>query len=278
MLKTSNLKDLVDKIRDHFRRWALYWVLSGVVLVLLLSVLTVTSAITGWPDVRGIFARDDQVKLKQDAKAVATEDLTKKLESRILPFATVNEINMTLYLPARLRYIKGIGYHESGNNKAFSLIPVGKCIKNENEWQVDVPLDSDCDIPKYYIMRSRGETTTATSVADVAMERKAYVLAPISGTVTKITPLIIYDQYDDVQIEVTPEGHPELRMAFLHIDDIRIKVGDTLKQGETIMGIPRDFTGLFESEIEDYIKPAYPHVHMQMNRYVPDEPPLSGAN
>lgn len=278
MLKTSNLKDLPDKIKNHFKRWALYWALSGVVLAMAISTLMLVSALTGWPDMRGIFAKGDQVKLKPDSKAVATEDMSKKLQSRILPFATVNEINMTLYLPARLRYIKGIGYHESGNDKAFSLIPIGKLLKNENEWQVDVPLTSDCEFPKYYIMRSRGETTTATSVADIGMERNALVLAPISGTVTKIQPLVIYDQFDDVQIEVMPEGHPELRMAFLHIDDVRIKVGDELKQGETVMGKPRDFTGLFESELEDYIKPSTPHVHMQMNHYVPDEPPLSGAN
>lgn len=268
----SNLKSLKDKIKSHFSRWALYWVLLGVLAVLAITVLVVVFAFTGWPHLRSPFAGKEAVRLTPDSKALATDEMSKKLASRILPFARVSEFNETLFLPARMGLIKGIGYHESGNNKAYSLEPIGKLIKNENDWKVDVPLGSNCAAPQYYIMESRGESTTATSVADIAMERNTPVLAPIDGTVTKVESLVIYDEYEDIQIEIMPAGHPELRMAFLHIDDIRIKVGDEVKQGQTMMGIPRDFTAAFKSELDDYIKPPFPHVHMQMNRYVPDQP------
>ena len=272
-----NLKSLKDKLKSHFNRWALYWALLGALAMAAITVIAVICAFTGWPALRNPFAGDESVKLTSDSKVLATDEMSKKLASRILPFARVSEFNETLFLPARMGLIKGIGYHESGNNKAYSLEPIGKLIKNENAWKVDVALNANCAAPQYYIMESRGETTTATSVADIAMERNTSVLAPIDGTVTRVEPIVIYDEYDDVQIEIMPAGHPELRMAFLHINDVRLKVGDEVKQGQTVMGIPRDFTGLFQSELDDYIKPPYPHVHMQLNRYVPDQQPMEGS-
>lgn len=194
------------------------------------------------------------------------------MESLILPFAQCKELGIVLYLPAALGDITGIGYHESGNNKAYSLEPIGSLEKNDNQYKVEVSLESQAAEPKYYIMESRGESTSATSVADVAIKKGKPVLSPIDGTVTNIEPIVIYGQYQDYQMEIMPDDHPDLRLAFLHIDQLKVDVGDNVVQGRSKLGFCRDFRSLFKSDIDKYLKVSQPHVHMQLNKYVPEQP------
>jgi murein DD-endopeptidase MepM/ murein hydrolase activator NlpD len=96
------------------------------------------------------------------------------------------------------------------------------------------------------------------------------VRSPVDGVVTKIKHIIIYETYDDLQMEIMPAGHADLRVAFLHLDQLRVKEGDSVRQGKTVLGVARDFRAVFHSEIEDYVKPAKPHVHVQLNKYIPE--------
>lgn len=227
------------------------------------------TGIVGWPHLTSIGRKP--VRLNNQSNLLATEGASRRLSTIILPFAEVPSVGIKLYLPAPVKDIKGIGYHESSHTKALSLEPIGRLVKNDNVYKMDVPLDKQAATPAYYVMESRGEYAAATTVADIAMTPATPVLSPVNGTVTRVESIVIYDVYDDVQIEVMPEGHPELRVAFLHVDEVKIKVGDTVLQGKTAIGIARDWRGVFASELDDYINPPQPHVHVQLNNFVPDE-------
>ncbi len=206
-----------------------------------------------------------KIKPATDTMETATGTAKKRTSKLILPFATVPDLGLTLYLYAPYMNIRGIGYHESSHTRAYSMTPIGQCVRNDNAWDTDVSLDSQAKLPTYYIMESRGEYAYGTTVADIAMDPGTPVLAPVSGTVSKIESKVIYDEYEDLQIEVVPDGLPNVRVAFLHIDQIKVKPGDKLTQGKTVMGIPRDWRPYFASELDDYIKPPMPHVHVQVN-------------
>ncbi len=222
--------------------------------------------------VSAVGADSDKIIVDPLSSIIGRTSTKEKMASLILPFAQCQELGIKLYLPAALGDIAGIGYHESGNNKAYSLEPIGSLEKNDNQYKVDVSLESQVAEPKYYIMESRGEATSATSVADVAIKKGKPVLSPIDGTVTNIEPIVIYGQYQDYQIEIIPDDHPDLRLAFLHIDQLKVDVGDVVVQGQTKLGFCRDFRSLFESDIDEYLKISQPHVHMQLNKYVPEQP------
>jgi hypothetical protein len=196
-------------------------------------------------------------------KAVTPEE---REQSVILPYASIPAEGLTLYLPNKYKNIRGIGYHESSHTRAIPMTPIGRLLVNDNYWDTDVELTSNLPLPTYNIMETRGEYATATTVADIAMDPDTPVLAPVSGIVIKIEPKIIYDEFDDVQIEMIPDGHANLRVAFLHIDNIKVKAGDHLVQGKTVMGIPKDWRGRIDAELDDYVKPPMPHVHIQVNR------------
>jgi hypothetical protein len=211
------------------------------------------------------------IKPAVDNMETGTDTAKKRTANLILPFATVPELGLKLYLYAPYKNIRGIGYHESSHTRAYSLTPIGQCLLNDNAWDLDVPLDSPAELPTYYIMKSRGEYAYGTTVADIAMDPGTPVLAPISGTVIKIESKVIYEEYEDLQIEVVPDGLPNVRVAFLHIDQIKVKAGDKLKQGKTVMGIPRDWRPYFASELDDYVIPPMPHVHVQVNTPEPGQ-------
>lgn len=261
----------MDFLKDHFRVWSLYWIFGIVVAVVLAAGIWTVVRIThiAWA------AREVKSVLKIEPASSVIETATgtakKRTSELILPFATVPELGLTLYLYAPYKKIRGIGYHESSHTRAYSLTPVGKCLRNDNAWDVDVALESQVEVPVYYIMESRGEYAAGTTVADIAMDSGTPVLAPVSGTITKIESKVIYDEYDDLQIEMIPDGLPNVRVAFLHIEKIQIKAGDKITQGKTVMGIPRDWRPYFASELDDYIKPPMPHVHIQVNRPQPEQ-------
>lgn len=259
----------MNAVKEHMRIWSLYWLAGAVLLIIVIlgvwGIKTVVEAATASRAVQQDMALKDSV-----GSGTVEKSLEKRAGALILPFATVAEFNLTLYLPAPYKNIRGIGYHESSHTRAYSMTPIGQLLKNDNPWDLDVELNSTAPLPTYNIMVSRGEYAYGTTVADIAMDPNTPVRAPISGTVSKIEPKVIYDEYEDRQIEVIPDGLPDVRVAFLHIDNIKIKPGDHLTQGKTIIGIPHDWRPYFASEIDDYVKPSMPHVHVQVDR---PEPP-----
>ena len=257
-------------VKEHMRVWSLYWFLGAVLLIIVI--------IGAWAVKTAVDAVAVSRAVQQDLAlkgGVGSGTVEKSLEKRagalVLPFATVAEFNLTLYLLAPYKNIRGIGYHESSHTRAYSMVPIGQLLKNDNAWDLDVELNSVAPLPTYNIMETRGEYAYGTTVADIAMDPGTPVRAPVSGTVIKIEPKVIYDEYEDLQIEVIPDGLPDVRVAFLHIDNIKIKPGDYLAQGKTTMGIPRDWRPYFASELDDYVKPSMPHVHVQVNRPEPGQ-------
>ncbi|MFA5867850.1 MAG: M23 family metallopeptidase [Actinomycetota bacterium] len=261
----------MNPVREHFRIWSLYWALGAVVvLALVAGAWTVTRvARSAWAAKAVKSAMT--IKPASDTIETATDTAKKRTSKLILPFATVPELGLTLYLYAPYKNIRGIGYHESSHLRAYSLTPIGQCLINDNGSDVDVSLDSKAQLPTYYIMETRGEYAYGTTVADIAMDPGTPVLAPVSGTVIKIESKVIYEEFEDLQVEVVPDGLPNVRVAFLHIDQIKVKPGDKVKQGKTVMGIPRDWRPYFASELDDYVKPPTPHVHVQVNTPEPGQ-------
>ncbi|MCQ2751741.1 MAG: M23 family metallopeptidase [Coriobacteriales bacterium] len=70
----------------------------------------------------------------------------------------------------------------------------------------------------------------------------ATVYSPVSGTVVKVKPYSLYnnDAYPDIEIHIQPDGHPELDVVLIHLENPCVKVGDRVKAGETSIATIRD--------------------------------------
>lgn len=256
-------------MRRHFNRWIFYWASGFLGLVIVFIVFGLFN-----PFKAERRKAEDSFSSKSYILSRAGRSLFVSGGSghnkSFLPFSEIKSLNIRLHLPAPYEDVVGVAFHEASNFKAFSLQPIGHLIRNDNYYKTDVPLDSQELLPNYFIMETRGEFQTATSAADIAMREGTPVRSPVDGVVTKIKHIIIYEAYDDLQLEIMPAGHPDLRVAFLHLDQLRVKEGDSVRQSKTVLGVARDFRSAFHSEIDDYVKPVYPHVQIQLNKYIPE--------
>lgn len=262
-------------LRRHFTRYMLYYLLALFLVVFIggiaVSVLLATKFVQREAQAR--FGPQSYVLSKEGKRNFLADRSSNQSSDLILPFCQVRSINLTVYLPGCYRDIAGIAYHEARNDKAFSLEPIGYLLKNDNTYKVDVSLDQKTPLPTYYIMETRYEDQSATSAADVAMKEGASVLSPVNGVVSKVESKILYGYYEDTQIEIIPLKCDDIRVVIIHVKEVKVSPGQIVKQGKTALGIPRDYREHFQSEIDDYVKPAHPHVQVQVNRYVPEAPP-----
>lgn len=258
-------------MRKHLNRWVFYWAPGFLGLVIVTVVFGLFNPFKAEKrKIEDNFSSKSYIPTRAGKSLFVSGGAGRVYDKSFLPFGEIKSLNIRLYLPAPYEDVTGVAFHEAGNSKALSQEPIGHLIRNDNPYKTDVPLDSGEVLPNYFIMESRGEYSAATTVADVAIREGTPVRSPIDGVITKVKHVVIYGGYDDLQVEIMPAGHPDLRVAFLHLDQLRIKEGDSVKQSKTVLGVARDFRSSFRSEIEDYVKPAVPHVHIQLNRFIPE--------
>jgi murein DD-endopeptidase MepM/ murein hydrolase activator NlpD len=116
-------------------------------------------------------------------------------------------------------------------------------------------------------MSSRGRRQAATSAADVALRRGTVVLAPTTGVVTSAKAYRLYGRYRDMRIAIRPDGVRGIAVVLIHVDRVTVRRGDRVFAGVTPIGVPRMFA--FSSQVNDYIGPGIPHVHIEVNTIGP---------
>jgi hypothetical protein len=175
------------------------------------------------------------------------------------PFASVH--GLRLYLPVPRPAL--VGYHEASYRVARALSPVGRCVRDYNRTKYKKPPPGPG--PAYFVMSSRGRGHPATSAADIAMAPGAVVRSPVTGVVVGTRPYRLYGRYPDVRIAIRPDAVRGIQVIVIHVQRVRIHRGERLFAGVTPLGVPRVFP--FRSQVNDYIGPGIPHVHIEVNSF-----------
>ncbi len=187
-----------------------------------------------------------------------------------LPFASVEARDLLLYFPAHLSEVIGIGFHESEKQEALTLRPVGGCYMRESTQTVSRSV-SFSRFPILFVMYSRSRRQTPTSAADVGVKPCTTIRSPVDGVVSKIQTYYLYSRYIDFRVEIQPNNHSELRVAIIHLDNTYVKVGDKVYSGKTELGKVRKLSENFDSQINEYLPENCDHIHIQVNKYVPEQ-------
>lgn len=170
-------------------------------------------------------------------------------------FAVVDGLD--LRLPGQR--IVTIGYHEA-REEHLDLAPRGTAVANHGLGPTPTSSDAGHD---YVILPTRGREGSPTSAVDVVLPAGEDVLAPISGRVVSVAPYLLYDEHEDLQVQIVPDGRPDLVVTLYHVDQVRVRIGQHVTAGETVIaGTARVFD--FVAQVEQWGRG--PHVDLRVHR------------
>lgn len=185
-----------------------------------------------------------------------------------LYFARVE--SLYLYLPVKIEQLRGVGFHEAEKTNAVTLEPLGECLENDNPYETRINYtNTDFFIfnrfPQYWIMLSRGRPTNATTACDIAISKGAKVKSVIDGYVYDIKPYLLYGYIPDYELWLRPANRYDYLVVILHLDELKVKIGERVLQGQTILGYPIDLSSDLNPDINKYLdENKSPHIHVEV--------------
>jgi hypothetical protein len=162
-------------------------------------------------------------------------------EQQWAPFAKAGDV--TVRLPsARVEFV---GFHQSNHEGARELTVLEGA-------------------PRPRTLESRGRLTDARTAADVVSDPDVEIRAPVTGTVKRSGTYVLYCKYSDDYAVIAPDVHPSWEVKVLHIDGVRVRPGDRVVAGQTVIAT-RPTKLPFASDTDRYsAKPPWPHVHIEV--------------
>jgi hypothetical protein len=190
-------------------------------------------------------------------------------------FATYRSLPLRLPVPAES--LTEIAFHQASGKSALSMetsLPdADMTAAGENRGTPKTTTASndtvvlEAQVLRMWRSNRSGEPDTA---ADVGAAPGTIVYAPVSGTVIGVKKYWLYGEYEDYEIHIQPEGWPEVDCVLIHIDNIRISVGDRVTGGVTPVAEIRLLSDRVDHQIGAYTSDGGDHVHIQLNQL--DEP------
>ena len=103
------------------------------------------------------------------------------------------------------------------------------------------------------------------TAVDMGGEPGTPVWSPVTGTVVAVKPYLLYDQHDDVELHIRPEGREDIDVVLIHITDVLVEPGDRVLGGVTRIASIRKMSDKIEVQLGGYTTNGGDHVHMQLN-------------
>jgi hypothetical protein len=172
------------------------------------------------------------------------------------PFATVGAVDL-LHPSSR---VERVAFHEANHDGARQLEVLATAV-------TPVTLESR--------ERGTGSRTAADIVADPGVE----VRAPVTGRVRRAGTYVLYCDHRDDYVVIEPDRHRGWEVKVLHIDGLRVRAGDRVVAGRTVIAL-RPTQLPFESQVDEAspVRPAWPHVHVEVvDPAIPDRPSAGGG-
>lgn len=172
------------------------------------------------------------------------------------PFAVA--AGLTLVHPAAR--IERIGFHESNHEGAR-------------------PLEALATAANPVTLEARERGTGAQTAADIVVDPATEIRAPVTGRVKRAGTYVLYCKHSDDYVVIAPDDRPGWEVKILHIDGVRVRAGDRVVAGQTVLA-PRATQLPFESQVDELrtVDPAWPHVHLEVvDPTIPNRPSPGGG-
>ena len=115
------------------------------------------------------------------------------------------------------------------------------------------------------VLEARERLTNGQTAADVVIDPAVEVRSPVTGRVKRAGTYTLYCKYSDDYVVIAPDANPKWEVKMLHIDGVRVRPGDRVEAGVTVIA-PRATQLPFESQVDELrtVEPAWPHVHIEV--------------
>lgn len=159
---------------------------------------------------------------------------------------------VALLLPAER--VEMVGFHQASDINSLNMTPAAGTVR----------------------LPSRHRPTSRHTAADIVVHPQSEIYAPVSGVVKRAGDYLLYCKHPDAFAVISPDGHPELEVKMLHISGRRVRPGDRVVAGETLIA-KRPTKLPFASQVDTFVGPQWPHVHMEVTKLdVPSTTPVVG--
>ncbi len=114
-------------------------------------------------------------------------------------------------------------------------------------------------------LEDRERDTGARGAADVVVDPATEIRSPVTGRVKRAGGYVLYCDHSDDYVVIEPDARPGWEVKILHIDGVRVRAGNRVVAGETVLA-PQPTQLPFESQVDEVrtADPAWPHVHIEV--------------
>ena len=158
------------------------------------------------------------------------------------PFATVG--GLTLTHPSSR--VERVGFHQSNHDGARQLTALPSAVTPT-------------------MLDDRERDTAGAGAADIVVDPDTEIRSPVTGRVKRAGTYVLYCRHSDDYVVIEPDDHPGWEVKILHIDGVRVRAGNRVVAGQTVLA-PRATKLPFESQVDEVrtADPAWPHVHIEV--------------
>jgi biotin carboxyl carrier protein len=194
-----------------------------------------------------------------------------------LPTPLVAECNgIVLHSPISVNNITEIEFHQASFNTALQLSSLVTIVEAQDAADqhgtrhippAEQPRGNRAMIAEAVSTWRLDSVGPEMSAVDVGALAGTDVYAPVTGTVVKIKTYSLFGQIDDYEIHIQSPEHPELDIVMLHVENLSVKVGDTVQGGSTRMARVRNIGEVIDNNLANFTAPGDPgnHCHVQVN-------------
>jgi len=179
-------------------------------------------------------------------------------------FAAVDGLRLTLPHAAP----EMVAFHEASRAEALEMSPQGALVANDNPTRFTPGPPGPG--PDYTVLSSRGRARPAASAADIVVPEGAAVLAPVTGRVVEAREYALYERTRDWRIVIEPADRSDLHVVLIHLEALRVAVGDQVVAGETPLAAARLLP--FASHVDYATGVRHPHTHIEVKAAEMSEP------
>jgi murein DD-endopeptidase MepM/ murein hydrolase activator NlpD len=198
----------------------------------------------------------DAVRARAGASTTSTRPPRAVTEEAWTPFATAG--GLTLTHPSSR--VERVAFHQSNHDGARQLTAVPSAVRPT-------------------MLEDRERDTGGAGAADIVVDPDTEIRAPVTGRVKRAGTYVLYCKHSDDYVVIAPDDHPAWEVKILHIDGVRVRAGDRVVAGQTVLA-PRATKLPFESQVDEVrtAEPAWPHIHIEVvDPGIPDRPTGPGC-
>jgi murein DD-endopeptidase MepM/ murein hydrolase activator NlpD len=177
-------------------------------------------------------------------------------------FARLDDRNLVLPVAARSATI--IAYEPLIDERGIPLSPAGTRINGGVVSRSIARVFSGDSSIKYYQFEAEGRSLSKTGSVDVGAAPGTPIVAPVSGVVTGISEYLLYGKYEDIQVDIAPDGVSDATVSILFVQEPVVTIGQTVEAGKTQIGLVREAAGDLGARLAEHTHDSGSHVHIQV--------------